>query len=105
MATGHIERWPSRRPARHVRRWRRWRSGARLVSSVAIVSVVWFTSTSWRRDQILEPYTPRRLGRSASEPTRRLRAEWEQRPKAFLPKGEAPPREECCRHLEGVGKV
>jgi putative transposase len=26
------------------------------VSSVAIVSVVWFTSTSWRRDQIVEPY-------------------------------------------------
>jgi hypothetical protein len=30
---------------------------ARLVSSVAIVSAVWFTSTSWRRDQIVEPYT------------------------------------------------
>jgi len=26
------------------------------VSSVAIVSVVWFTSTSQRRDQICEPY-------------------------------------------------
>jgi len=26
------------------------------VSSVAIASVVWFTSTSWRRDQICEPY-------------------------------------------------
>jgi hypothetical protein len=55
-ATGHIERWLTRRPARHVRRWRRPRSGARLVSSVAIVSVAWFTSTSWRRDQICEPY-------------------------------------------------
>src|SRR5712691_6221714 len=53
-ATGHIERWPSRRPARHVR-WRRQR-GARVASSVAIVSVVWFTNTSWRRDQISEPY-------------------------------------------------
>jgi hypothetical protein len=29
---------------------------SRLVSSVAIVSVVWFTSTSWRRDQICESY-------------------------------------------------
>jgi hypothetical protein len=29
------------------------------VSSVAIVSVVWFTSTSWRRDQICEPNTMR----------------------------------------------
>jgi hypothetical protein len=27
------------------------------VSSVAIVSVVWFTSTSWQRDRICEPYT------------------------------------------------
>jgi hypothetical protein len=32
------------------------RSGTRLVFSVATVSVVWFTSTSWRRDQICEPY-------------------------------------------------
>src|SRR6266851_10184386 len=29
-----------------------------LVSSVAIVSVVWFTSTFWRRDQVSAPYTP-----------------------------------------------
>jgi hypothetical protein len=27
------------------------------VSSVAIVSAVWFTSTSWRRDQVSAPYT------------------------------------------------
>jgi len=26
------------------------------MSNVAIVLVVWFTSTSWRRDQISEPY-------------------------------------------------
>jgi hypothetical protein len=44
-------------PARHIRRCCRRRSGARLVSSFAIVSVVWFTSTSLRRDQICEPYT------------------------------------------------
>jgi hypothetical protein len=58
-ATGYVERWPSRHPARHVRRWRRRESRARLVSSAAIVSVVWFTTTSWRRDRICEPY---RLG-------------------------------------------
>src|SRR5213596_3058170 len=57
------------------------------------------------QDRAVRAEPPRCLGRSASEPTRRLRAEWEQRPKAFLPKVEAPPREECCRHLEGVGKV
>jgi hypothetical protein len=28
------------------------------VSSVATVSVVWFTSTSWRRDQVSAPYRP-----------------------------------------------
>ena len=27
------------------------------MSSVAIVSVVWFTSTSWRRDRVSAPYT------------------------------------------------
>jgi hypothetical protein len=27
------------------------------VCSVAIVSVVWFTSTSWRRDRVFAPYT------------------------------------------------
>jgi hypothetical protein len=43
-------------PRRPVRRCCHRRSGARIVSSVAIVSVVWFTSTSRRRDQICEPY-------------------------------------------------
>ena len=44
-------------PPRPTRpRWRRRRRGARLVSSVAIVSVVWFTSTSWRRDDVSAPY-------------------------------------------------
>ena len=32
------------------------------MSSVAIVSVVWFTSTSWRRDQICEPLHARGPG-------------------------------------------
>jgi transposase InsO family protein len=49
-------------PPRPTRpRWRRRWSRARLVSSVAIVSVGWFTSTSWRRDQICEPYRRRAL--------------------------------------------
>src|SRR5206468_503392 len=34
-------------------------AGATLASSVAIVSVVWFTNTSWRRDRISEPCTLR----------------------------------------------
>jgi hypothetical protein len=51
MATGLIERWPSRRHARHLRQRRQRRSAARLVSSVAIVSAVWFTSTSWQPDE------------------------------------------------------
>jgi hypothetical protein len=38
--TGHIERWPSCRPAWHVRRCHHQRSGARHVSIVAILSVV-----------------------------------------------------------------
>lgn len=38
---------------RHVRQWRRWRSRARLSSSVAIASVVWFTTASSRRDHIV----------------------------------------------------
>jgi len=29
---------------------------AKLVSTVAILSVVWFTSTSWRRDQVSAPF-------------------------------------------------
>src|SRR6266851_2482671 len=57
MATGLIERWPSGRPARHLGHWRRRRSAARLVSSVAIGSVVWFTSTSWQRDRLFAPYS------------------------------------------------
>ena len=52
-----IERWLSLRPARHVNQWSRRRCGAKLVSSVAIVLAVWFTSTSWRRDQLSAPYT------------------------------------------------
>ena len=67
MATGHIERWPSRRRARPVRRRCQRPSGARLVSSVAIVSVVWFTSTSWRHDQICEPYRKVSQNRSISD--------------------------------------
>jgi pimeloyl-ACP methyl ester carboxylesterase len=56
-ATGLIGRWPLRRLARHVRRCCRPWTGAKRVSSVATVSVVWFTNTSWRRDRICEPYT------------------------------------------------
>lgn len=36
------------------------RRRVRLVSSVAIVSVAWFTSMSWRRDQVFAPYHGRR---------------------------------------------
>ena len=36
------------------------RQRANFVFTVAIVSVVWFTSTSWRRDQVFAPYTLRR---------------------------------------------
>jgi len=64
-ATGRIERWPSRRPARHVRRCHHRRGGARHVSIVAIVSGVWSTSMSWRRDQICEPYRVRCLRRAS----------------------------------------
>jgi hypothetical protein len=53
MASVFTERWASLRLTRHDRR-SRWRlSGARLVSSVAIVSVVSFTSTAWRREGFL----------------------------------------------------
>jgi hypothetical protein len=40
------------------------------VSSAAIVSAVWFTSTSWQRDRICEPYrcaTPATRSRSGSK--------------------------------------
>ena len=72
-ATGHTERWPSRRPIRHARPSGRRRRAARLVSSVAIVSVVWFTSTSWRRDQVSAPYrffSPPDYRRSTLDPQR-----------------------------------
>jgi hypothetical protein len=51
---------PSRRPTRHIRRSRRRQNGAKVVSRVAIVSVVWFTSTSWRRDKVSAPYRLRK---------------------------------------------
>jgi hypothetical protein len=67
---GHrlIERWSSiHPPTRHADRCRRRLSGARLVSGVATVSVVWFTSTSWRRDHVSAPYTDR-LAKGGSNP-------------------------------------
>jgi hypothetical protein len=39
LPTGLIEHWPAH-PTRHVCHWRRRRSGARFVFSVAIVSTV-----------------------------------------------------------------
>jgi hypothetical protein len=44
-------------PQPTLRRSRRRRSGARFVSNVGIVSVVWFASTSWRRNQLSAPYS------------------------------------------------
>src|SRR6185503_4378829 len=46
----------------------RRRNGPRFVSCVGIVSVAWFTSTSWRRDQvfcILHAPTDAQIGRSS----------------------------------------
>jgi len=54
--TASDEPWHSCRRVRHGPPCCHRPSGARLVSSVAIVSVVWFTSTSKRHDQIVEPY-------------------------------------------------
>ena len=55
-STALTERWLSLRRTRRAPRARPQRLVARLTSSVAIVSVVWFTSTSWRRDQVSAPY-------------------------------------------------
>jgi hypothetical protein len=41
---------PTRPPVAPATKW------GELVSCVAIVSVVWFTDTSWRRDRVSEPY-------------------------------------------------
>ena len=49
-----IEHCLSHHPSHDVHRSRR--RPARFVFTVATVSVVWFTSTSWRRNQVLAPY-------------------------------------------------
>ena len=49
------EPWPSLRPTRRVRRSRRRCHGAGLVSSFAIVSVVWSTSTPGRITEFSHP--------------------------------------------------
>jgi len=46
----------SGRLIRHTRRQYPQRSRKRFVSSVAIVSVECFTSTSWQPDRVFEPY-------------------------------------------------
>ena len=51
------------------RRSRRRRCRARLESNVAIVSVVWFTSTSGRRNGFSAPYTSRTTVAHASSPS------------------------------------
>ena len=56
MVIGPIERWISSRLIRHIRRQYRPRRRARFVSSVAIVSVECFTSTSWQPGRVFEPY-------------------------------------------------
>ena len=56
-STGPTEHCLSYHPSHVVHRSHRQQ--ANVVFTVATVSVVWFTNTSWRRDQVLAPYRPR----------------------------------------------
>jgi hypothetical protein len=60
------ERPASSRLNRHARLWRRQPNRARFVSSVAIISVEWSTSTSWQPDRVFEPFRVRSTSSASS---------------------------------------